>query len=70
MHDYISRFNNEALQVNEHNDGAALIAVIASLQDEKLLNSIGENQPCTYVELVSRGQKYMSVKKLLKSKRS
>lgn len=70
LRDYITRFNDEALQVEGYSEGAALVAITARLEDERLLNSIGKSQPRTYAEFVSRAQKYMGAEELLKSKKS
>ncbi|XP_058103529.1 uncharacterized protein LOC131247107 [Magnolia sinica] len=56
--DFISRFNEEALQVDNYNDKMALSTMISSLKEGRFLFSIGKNPPTTLTKLISRAQKY------------
>lgn len=37
LREYVSRFNTEALQIEDYTDGAALIAIVVGLRDKKIL---------------------------------
>ncbi|XP_058103407.1 uncharacterized protein LOC131246971 [Magnolia sinica] len=58
LKDYISRFNEEALQVDDYDDKMALSTLVNGLKEGIFLLSIGKNPPSTLSELISRAQKY------------
>ncbi|MGV7343423.1 hypothetical protein PJI17_32510, partial [Mycobacterium kansasii] len=59
MKDYIVRFNEEALQVEDYDDKMALAAVCSGLKEGKFAFSIGKNPAKTLAELIARAQKYV-----------
>ncbi|XP_058076414.1 uncharacterized protein LOC131225002 [Magnolia sinica] len=61
LKDFIARFNEEALQVEDYDDKIALSAMFSSLKEGKFTFSIGKNPPKTLAELVTRAQKYTNV---------
>ncbi|XP_058080730.1 uncharacterized protein LOC131228909 [Magnolia sinica] len=58
LKDYIARFNEEALQVEDYDDKMTLSAVFSGLKEEKFAFSIRKNPPKTLAELITRSQKY------------
>ncbi|XP_058080672.1 uncharacterized protein LOC131228835 [Magnolia sinica] len=58
LKDYIARFNEEALQVEDYDDKIALSTVFSGLKEEKFAFSIRKNLPKTLAELITRAQKY------------
>ncbi|XP_058078570.1 uncharacterized protein LOC131226876 [Magnolia sinica] len=58
LKDYISRFNEEALQVDDYFNKMALTAMISGLKDGRFLFSIGKNPLATLSDLINRAQKY------------
>ncbi|XP_058075823.1 uncharacterized protein LOC131224321 [Magnolia sinica] len=58
LKDYISRFNEEALLIEDYDNKMTLTAMFNSLKEGKFTFSIGKNSPKTLAELVARAQKY------------
>ncbi|XP_058106443.1 uncharacterized protein LOC131249683 [Magnolia sinica] len=61
LKDFIARFNEEALLVEDYDDKMALSAMFNGLKEGKFTFSIGKNPPTTVAELISRAQKYTNV---------
>ncbi|XP_058111671.1 uncharacterized protein LOC131254986 [Magnolia sinica] len=70
LKDYISRFNEETLQVGDYSDKMALSAMISGLKEGRFLLSIGKNPDSTLSELISRAQKYTNAKEFSSSRKS
>ncbi|XP_058106489.1 uncharacterized protein LOC131249738 [Magnolia sinica] len=58
LKDFIARFNEEALQVENYDTKMALFAMFTGLNEGKFTFSIGKNPPKTLAELVTRAQTY------------
>ncbi|XP_058080718.1 uncharacterized protein LOC131228893 [Magnolia sinica] len=63
LKDFIARFNEEALQVEDYDDKMTLSTMFSGLKEEKFTFSIGKNLPKTLAELVTRAQKYTNAEK-------
>lgn len=68
LKEYFARFNNEDLRVEGYTDSATQVVVVARLRDARLLRSIGKKELTSYMEFITRAQKYMSVEEFIKSK--
>ncbi|XP_058099793.1 uncharacterized protein LOC131244163 [Magnolia sinica] len=58
LKDYITRFNEEALEVEDYDDKMALSTVFRGLKEGRFTFSIGKNLPKTLADLIARAQKY------------
>ncbi|XP_058075766.1 uncharacterized protein LOC131224249 [Magnolia sinica] len=70
LKDYISRFNKEALQVDDYSDKMILSAMISGLKEGRFLFSIGKNPPTTLGELINHAQKYINAEEFFSSRNS
>ena len=68
MKDYVTRFNKQAVSVENYSDAMALIAIMARLQPEKFHYSFLKNAPRTFMELLLRAQKYSNADELTNAK--
>ncbi|XP_058104861.1 uncharacterized protein LOC131248550 [Magnolia sinica] len=62
LKDYITRFNEETLQVEDYDDKMDLAAMFNGLKERKFTFSIRKNPPKTLADLVARAQKYTNAK--------
>ncbi|XP_058106991.1 uncharacterized protein LOC131250728 [Magnolia sinica] len=69
LKDYISRFNEEALQVDDYSDKMVLSAMISKLREGRFLFLIGKNPPSTLGEFISHAQKYMNAEEFFTSRK-
>ena len=65
---YISRFNKEALSIDEANDKILVAAFTNGLQKGKFLFSLYKNDPKTMSEVLYRATKYMNAKDALSAR--
>ncbi|XP_058075755.1 uncharacterized protein LOC131224236 [Magnolia sinica] len=70
LKDYIVRFNEEAMQVDDYSDKMTLTAMIVGLREGRFLFSIGKNPPTTLGELMNNAQKYSNVEELFSSRKA
>ncbi|XP_058092613.1 uncharacterized protein LOC131239070 [Magnolia sinica] len=68
--DYIARFNEEALQVEDYDDKMALSAIFSGLKEEKFAFSIKKKPPKTSDKLITRAQKYANAKEFSNARKS
>ena len=62
---YISRFNKEALSIDESNDTIFVVAFMNGLKMGKFLFSLYKNNPKTMSEVLYRATKYMNAEDAL-----
>ena len=62
---YITRFNKEALSIDEANDKILLAAFTSRLQKGKFLFSLYKNDPKTMTDVLYRATKYMNAEDAL-----
>ena len=65
LRSYITRFNKEALSINEANDKILVAAFTTGLRKGKFLFSLYKNDPKTMFEVLYRATKYMNAKDAL-----
>ncbi|XP_028082294.1 uncharacterized protein LOC114283625 [Camellia sinensis] len=65
LRSYVTRFNTEALQVEENDDKVILTAFMADLHLSDFLFSLSKNLPTTMASLLTKAQKYMNVEDFL-----
>ena len=65
LRSYISRFNNEALSIDEAGDKILVAAFINGLRKGKFLFSLYKNDPKTTLEVLYRATKYMNAEDAL-----
>ncbi|XP_058092608.1 uncharacterized protein LOC131239065 [Magnolia sinica] len=70
LKDYIARFNEEALLVEDYDDKMTLAAVFSGLKEGKFTFSIGKNLPKTLAELVTRAQKYTNAEEFSNTRKN
>ncbi|XP_058099899.1 uncharacterized protein LOC131244282 [Magnolia sinica] len=70
LKDYIVRFNEEALLVEDYDDKMTLSAMFSGLTEGKFTFSIGKNPPTTLAELINRAQKYTNAEEFSNSRRN
>ncbi|XP_058076331.1 uncharacterized protein LOC131224905 [Magnolia sinica] len=67
LKDFMARFNEEALQVEDYDNKMALFAVFSGLKVGKFTFSIGKNPSKMLAELVTRAQKYTNAEEFSNS---
>ncbi|XP_058078622.1 uncharacterized protein LOC131226943 [Magnolia sinica] len=67
LKDYIARFNEEALQVEDYDDKMVLSAVFSGLKEGKFTFSIGKK---TLAELITRARKYANVEEFSNARKN
>ncbi|XP_058068535.1 uncharacterized protein LOC131217612 [Magnolia sinica] len=70
LKDFITRFNEEALLVEDYDDKMALSTMSSGLREGKLIFLIGKNSPTTLAELINRAQKYTNAEEFSNSRRN
>ncbi|XP_058084551.1 uncharacterized protein LOC131232334 [Magnolia sinica] len=70
LKDYITSFNEEALQVEDYDDKMTLSAVFGGLKEEKFTFSIGKNPPKTLADLIARAQKYTNAEEFSNARKN
>ena len=61
LRSYITRFNKEALSINEADDKILMVAFTNWLQKGKFLFSLYKNDPKTMSDVLYRATKYMNM---------
>ncbi|XP_058068750.1 uncharacterized protein LOC131218085 [Magnolia sinica] len=67
LKDFIARFNEEALLMDDYDDKMALSTMFSRLREGKFVFSIRKNPSTTLSELISRAQKYTNVEEFSNS---
>ena len=70
LKDYLSRFNAEAVQVENLSQDVLLHTMIGGLRDEKFLWSIGEQPPQSVAEFLDRAAKHINAEELVNAQGS
>ena len=65
LRSYITRFNKEALSIDEANDKILVAAFTNGLRKGKFLFSLYKNDPKTMFDVLYRATKYMNVEDVL-----
>ena len=65
---YITRFNKEALSIDEANDKILVAAFTNGLREGKILFSLYKNNPKTMPKVLYKATKYMNAKDALLAK--
>ena len=65
LRSYITRFNKEALSINEGNDKILMVAFTNWLQKGKFLFSLYKNDPKTMSDVLYKATKYMNAEDAL-----
>ena len=65
LRSYITRFNKEALLIDEANDKILMVAFTNGFQKGKFLFSLYKNDPKTMSDVLYRATKYMNAKDAL-----
>ena len=65
MRAYITRFNKEALSIDEADDKILIAAFTSGLRKGKFLFSLYKNDPKTMTDVLYRATKYMNVEDTL-----
>ena len=68
LRSYISRFNKEALSINEIDDKILVVAFTNGLWKGKFLFSLYKNDPKTMSEVLYRATKYMNTEDALSAR--
>ena len=68
LRSYITRFNKEALSINEVDDKILVVAFTNGLRKGKFLFSLYKNDPKTMSEVLYRATKYMNEEDTLLAK--
>ncbi|XP_058079752.1 uncharacterized protein LOC131227948 [Magnolia sinica] len=67
---YIARFNEEALLIEDYDDKMTLAAEFSGLKEGKFMFSIGKNPPKTLAELIVRAQKYANAEEFFNARKN
>ncbi|XP_058075987.1 uncharacterized protein LOC131224695 [Magnolia sinica] len=70
LKDYITRFNEEALQVEDYDDKMTLSAVFGGLKEARFTFSIGKNSSKTLADLIARAQKYTNAEEFTNARKN
>ena len=65
LRSYITRFNKEALSINEANDKILVVAFTNGLRKGKFLFSLYKNDPKTMSDVLCKATKYMNMEDTL-----
>ena len=65
LRSYITRFNKEALSIDEVDDKILVAAFTNGLRKDKFLFSLYKNDPKTMLEVLYKATKYMNVEDAL-----
>ena len=65
LRSYITRFNKEALSIDETNDKIVVVAFTNGLRKKKFLFSLYKNDPKTMSNIFYRATKYMNAEDML-----
>ena len=65
LRSYITRFNKEALSIDEANDKILVTAFTNGLQKGKFIFSLYKNDPKTISDVLYRATKYMNAENVL-----
>ena len=65
MRSYITRFNKEALSIDEADDKILVVVFTNGLRKGKFLFSLYKNDPKTMLDVLYRATKYMNVEDAL-----
>ena len=65
LRSYITRFNKEALSIDEANDKILVNAFMNGLQKGKFIFSLYKNDPKTISDVLYRATKYMNAENVL-----
>ena len=65
LRSYITRFNKEALSIDEVDDKILIVAFTNGLRKDKFLFSLYKNDPKTMLEVLYRATKYMNAEDAL-----
>ena len=68
LRSYITRFNKEALSIDEADDKILIAAFTNGLRKEKILFSLYKNDPKTMSEVLYRATKYMNTEDALSTR--
>ncbi|XP_058080671.1 uncharacterized protein LOC131228834 [Magnolia sinica] len=70
LKEYIARFNEEALQVEDYDDKIALSVVFEGLKEGRFTFSIGKNPLKTLTDLIAKSQKYTNIEKFSNARKN
>ncbi|XP_058099792.1 uncharacterized protein LOC131244160 [Magnolia sinica] len=70
LKDFIARFNEDTLLVDDYDNKMTLSATFNRLRKGKFVFSIGKNPPTTSAGLISRAQKYTNAKEFSNSRKN
>ncbi|XP_058099736.1 uncharacterized protein LOC131244095 [Magnolia sinica] len=70
LKDFITRFNEKALQMEDYDDKMALSVVFNGLKEGKFTFSIGKNSLKTLADLVTRAKKYTNAEEFSNSRKN
>ena len=65
LRSYITRFNKEALSIDEANDKILVTAITNGLQKGKFIFSLYKNDPKTISDVLYKATKYMNAENVL-----
>ncbi|KAB1227304.1 hypothetical protein CJ030_MR1G016838 [Morella rubra] len=65
LRDYVARFNQEKLNVEDPEDKVVLTAIVAGLADGRFSFSLGKKPPETFGEFMEKAQKYMNAEDMM-----
>ena len=69
LRSYLTRFNEEVLQIEEPDDKVSMTAFLAGLRSSSFLFSITTRPPRSMSELLAKAQKYMNAEDITKARR-
>ncbi|XP_057481960.1 uncharacterized protein LOC130768867 [Actinidia eriantha] len=69
LKDYVKRFNQAILEVEDPNDKVVIMAMMEGLRPSPLFDSLSKNVPETLSALQNKADKYIAVEELVEAKR-
>ena len=69
LRSYLTRFNEEVLQVEELDDKVTMTAFLGGLRSSSFLCSVMKSPPRSMPELLAKAQKYMNAEDITRAKR-
>ncbi|XP_052171495.1 uncharacterized protein LOC127787474 [Diospyros lotus] len=70
LRDFVARFNEEALSIDEFDQWIAMVALQNGLRDGPFAQSLAKTPPRTFTEALTRANKYINAEEVMKVKRA
>ena len=70
LRDFVARFNEEALSIDEFDQQIAMVALQNGLRARPFAQSLAKTPPRTFTKVLARANKYINAEEMMKVKRA